>query len=124
MNRPQPSSLALLRGVWLGLYGVCALLPACGASESRLLPATTSWVGNSFGGGKKWVQQDIQATVVTEDGKVYCNVPWDEGGREVGIYKDGNVIGIAQHTHGWSWMGVLSGWFGDAKVGGWQCAGR
>jgi hypothetical protein len=43
--------------------------------------------------------------VVTEDGTVYCNVPWDEAGREVGIYKDGDVIGIAQHTHGWGYDG-------------------
>ena len=105
MNRLQLSSLALLGGVWVGLYAACALLPACGASESRLLAATTSWVGNSFGGGKRWVQQDIQAMVVTEDGTVYCNVPWDEAGREVGIYKDGDVIGIAQHTHGWGYDG-------------------
>ena len=105
MNRLQSSSLAFLGGVSLGLYGVCALLPACGASESRLLSATTSWVGNSFGGGKRWVQQDIQAMVVTEDGTVYCNIPWDEAGREAGIYKDGNVIGIAQHTHGWGYDG-------------------
>ena len=36
---------------------------------------------------------------------LYCNVPWDEGGREVGVYRDGDVIGIAQHTHGWGYDG-------------------
>jgi len=96
----------LASGVSLGLYAACALVLACCASESRLLPCITSWVGNSFGGGKKWVQQDIRAMVVTEDGTVYCNVPWDEGGREVGVYRDGDVIGIAQHTHGWGYDGA------------------
>jgi len=27
------------------------------------------------------------------DGTVYTNSEWDEGAREAGIYKDGNVIG-------------------------------
>ncbi len=38
---------------------------------------------------------------VTPDGTVYTDVEWDEAGREVGVYKDGKVIGRAGHTHGW-----------------------
>jgi len=31
---------------------------------------------------------------------VYNDVGWDESGREVGVFKDGDVIETAQHTHG------------------------
>ncbi|MBH8576759.1 hypothetical protein I8752_27965 [Nostocaceae cyanobacterium CENA369] len=62
----------------------------------------TSWIGNSFGGGKKWVQNNIEAMYIAGDGTVYTNSQWDEAGAEAGIYKDGNVIGLLSDTHGWS----------------------
>ncbi|MDJ0732509.1 MAG: hypothetical protein QNJ47_00230 [Nostocaceae cyanobacterium] len=61
----------------------------------------TSWIGNSFGGGNKWVQIQIDGMYVTADGKVYTNSIWDEAGREVGIYQNGDVIGKAEDLHGW-----------------------
>ena len=61
----------------------------------------TSWIGNSFGGGDKWVQIKIEGMEVTRDGKVYTNSIWDEAGREVGIYQNGDVIGKAEDLHGW-----------------------
>jgi hypothetical protein len=76
---------------------------------SRVTPATnaytTSWIGNTFGGGSKWVQIQLSTIYVTPDGTVYSNSPWDEAGREVGIYKNGDVIGKADDLHGWSRMG-------------------
>ncbi len=74
------------------------------ASTNRLI-YTTSWIGNSCPGGSNWVQQDIKAMAVTPDGSVYAKVPWEEGGREVGVYKDGGVVGIAGHSHGWGYHG-------------------
>ncbi|AFY45112.1 NHL repeat containing protein [Nostoc sp. PCC 7107] len=65
----------------------------------------TSWIGNTFGGGDKWVQNNIEAMYVAPNGTVYTNSHWDEAGREAGIYKDGNVIGIVEDTHGWSRSG-------------------
>ncbi len=65
----------------------------------------TSWIGNSFGGGKEWVQNNIEAMFVASNGTVYTNSIWDEGGREAGIYKDGKSIGIVDDTHGWSRTG-------------------
>ena len=57
----------------------------------------TSWFGNTYGKSSrstgKWVQQDIFAVWAKPDGTVYANSRWDEGGREAGIYKDGDVIG-------------------------------
>ena len=36
--------------------------PATAAEfTSTALPAVSSWIGNSYGGAKKWVQQDIAA---------------------------------------------------------------
>jgi len=65
----------------------------------------TSWLGNTFGGGEKWVQNNVEAMYVAPNGTVYTNSYWDEAGREAGIYKDGNVIGILDDTHGWSRLG-------------------
>ncbi|MBD2436927.1 hypothetical protein [Nostoc sp. FACHB-110] len=65
----------------------------------------TSWLGNTFGGGEKWVQNNIEAMYVSPNGTVYTNSHWDEGGREASIYKDGNVVGIVEDTHGWSRLG-------------------
>ncbi|OUL25662.1 hypothetical protein BV378_14845 [Nostoc sp. RF31YmG] len=65
----------------------------------------TSWIGNSFGGGKDWVQNNIEAMYVAANGTVYTNSVWDEAGREAGIYQDGKIIGMANDTHGWSRTG-------------------
>lgn len=63
----------------------------------------TSWLGNSEAiGGRgtgKWVQNQIFALHVRPDGTIYANSPWDEGGRECGIYKDGKVVGGLEKTH-------------------------
>ncbi|MEG4280886.1 hypothetical protein QUA62_25965 [Microcoleus sp. MON1_C1] len=60
----------------------------------------TSWIGNTFGGGSKWVQIQISAMYVASDGTVYTNSIWDEAGREAGIYKDGDAIAKASNLHG------------------------
>lgn len=79
------------------------------ATDTYTLAATnaykTSWIGNSFGGGNKWVQIQVTDMYVAPDGTVYTNTDWDEAGREVGIYKNGDVIGKADDLHGWGRMG-------------------
>jgi len=79
------------------------LLPIARGQEftSPPLDALTSWIGNSYGGGEKWVQQDIHAMAVLPDGTVYTNVGWDEAGGNAGEYRDGALIRYARHTHGW-----------------------
>ncbi|MBV9868027.1 MAG: hypothetical protein JO316_21940 [Abitibacteriaceae bacterium] len=84
----------------------CLLCFVLAAPQARAdLNYTVSWVGNTFPGAQKWVQQDIHAMWVTPDGTIYTNTGWDEGGREVGAYKNGDVIGKAGHTHGWGYGG-------------------
>ncbi|WP_017656212.1 hypothetical protein [Fortiea contorta] len=65
----------------------------------------TSWIGNTFGGGKKWVQNNIDGMYVAADGTVYTNSIWDEAGREAGIYKDANPVGMLDDLHGWNRAG-------------------
>lgn len=74
-------------------------------SQTPATSYTTSWIGNTFGGGEKWVQNNIEAMYVAPNGKVYTNSIWDEAGREAGIYQDGDVIGALKDTHGWGRAG-------------------
>ena len=73
--------------------------------DSPRLPAECSWLGNSFPGADAWIQQDIRALTVTPDGTVFTNVEWEEGGGNVGEYRDGRLVRYAKHTHGWGAMG-------------------
>ncbi|QLE56525.1 hypothetical protein [Nostoc sp. TCL26-01] len=70
-------------------------------SEVPITTDKTSWIGNSFG-GKKWVQNYVEAMYVAPNGTVYTNSHWDEAGAEAAIYKDGDVLGVLSDTHGWS----------------------
>jgi hypothetical protein len=69
--------------------------------KSPPLEAVTSWIGNTYGGGEKWVQQDIHALTVMPNGTVFTNVGWDEAGGNAGEYRDGALVRYAKHTHGW-----------------------
>ena len=62
-------------------------------------------VGNTFGGKTKWVLQDVADLYVDPDGTVFTNVPWDEAGGNVQEYRDGRLVRIAMHTHGWGYEG-------------------
>ena len=85
---------------------VLLVLPIRGQEfTSPRIEAITSWIGNSYGGGKKWVQQDIRAMAVTPDGTVFTNAYWDEAGGNAGEYRDGELIRYAMHTHGWGYQG-------------------
>ncbi|MBF2066723.1 MAG: hypothetical protein IGS39_20245 [Calothrix sp. C42_A2020_038] len=68
----------------------------------------TSWIGNTFGGGEKWVQNQVIDMYVAPDGTVFTNSPWDESGREAGVYKDGDVIAKAADIHGWERAGGIA----------------
>lgn len=73
----------------------------CAEFTSRPLQAASSWIGNSYGGARKWVQQDIAALCVMPDGTVFTNVEWDEAGGNAGEYKNGELVRYAMRTHGW-----------------------
>ncbi len=93
------------------LIGIGIIFAAIGTttdwatSKTPVTSYKTSWIGNTFGGGDKWVQNNIEAMYVAPNGKVYTNSIWDEAGREAGIYQDGDVIGALKDTHGWGRVG-------------------
>ncbi|MHB1556365.1 MAG: NHL repeat-containing protein [Isosphaeraceae bacterium] len=67
--------------------------------NARPLRYTTSWVGNTFGGGPRWVQNAAESMQVLSDGTLVVGSFWDEGGREVGLYKNGDLDGQLPDTH-------------------------
>lgn len=78
--------LAAVLGGWFGGARAAAPLPR--------LPATVSWLGNSFGGASnRWVQNFFIHTRVQPDGTVNTWSHWDEGGKRFGVYRDGEVVG-------------------------------
>jgi DNA-binding beta-propeller fold protein YncE len=89
----------LVLGLWL------AAAPSPTPAAGQQLQYTTTWLGNTFGGGDKWVQNFIEGLYVAPDGTAYTASGWDEAGREFGIYRDGAVIGKAADTHGWGTNG-------------------
>lgn len=72
---------------------------------SQKLSYTTTWIGNSFGGGRKWVQNFVEDLHVEPNGTLYTASVWDEAGREFGIYRNGDVLGECKDTHGWGTLG-------------------
>ncbi|MCZ8515377.1 hypothetical protein O9H85_23790 [Paenibacillus filicis] len=84
---------------------IALLLASCASFASSAFADTTfvgSWIGNTFGGmDNKWVQNNMLGIYVDPDGTVTANSFWDEGGREVGVYKDGDEIGLLPDMHGW-----------------------
>jgi hypothetical protein len=92
---------ALARLALLGSLSVAATLTATTTAAAPPLTYSTTWLGNSFGGGKKWVQNFAEGMFVAPDGTVYLASGWDEAGREFGAYKNGDVVGKMADTHGW-----------------------
>ena len=74
------------------------------------LDVTTSWVGNSFNGsGGKWVMNYANKMQVHPDGTLITASEWDEDGRNVGIFKDGQPVALIKQYNGagghncWGW---------------------
>ncbi|CAG4888383.1 NHL repeat-containing protein [Paraburkholderia gardini] len=66
----------------------------------------TSWIGNTWGyANQRWVQIDVAAIAVTPEGDVFTNAPWDEGGGEIGHYRDGQLLGYGGESHSWGKSG-------------------
>ncbi len=78
-----------------------------------ILDFETSWVGNSFQGGKhgsmgqgKWVPNNNRDMHVTADGTLYLTVPWEEGGATLSqINSNGEVVDYANGAFGWGYSG-------------------
>ena len=86
---------------WTAILSIGLLLsPATlKAQEPPSLIYSTTWVGNTFGGGPRWIQNFAEDLCVLADGTCVVGSFWDEGGREVGLYKDRQPIAKLDHTH-------------------------
>ena len=93
-------------------YVLVVVLICCISSANADLKYTCSWVGNTYGGGQKWVQNFAEGMAVSPDGVVCLASGWDEAGHEFGLYRNGDVIGGAADTHGWGEGGGRAAAFG------------
>jgi hypothetical protein len=66
-------------------------------------PYTASWIANDGGTQATHVQHWMEYLTVRPDGTVATVAGWDEGGSNVTIFKDGQIIGIptGSGTGGW-----------------------
>ncbi|OCX72940.1 hypothetical protein A6M27_05480 [Acidithiobacillus thiooxidans] len=102
-NRRTFLKFAGLSGVALPVAGIAfyshnLISRAFAGSELSLLHGqySTSWIGNSFAGkgqngSGRWVQDEIVAMTVTDEGTVLTASLWDEAGRCTGLYRDNDT---------------------------------
>jgi sugar lactone lactonase YvrE len=91
---------------WTFLLFAAALGEASDSLKADNLNYSVSWIGNSYSGKDQWVQQDVDGIFVDEDGTLFTNVFWDEGGNNVEQYDEkGDFVRAARHTHGWGYEG-------------------
>lgn len=106
--------MIMLKRAIMAAIGLACLTAAGGAGvpsaqeTGAAFSYTTSWFGNSFGGGpappgtdNKHVQLDVDAIAVLPDGTVYTNSGYDESGLTAGIYRNGDLVGNLDALHGW-----------------------
>jgi hypothetical protein len=80
------------------LICLALLSGGAGAADLEPVPGTVqcSWIGNTFEGAGpngegRWIQNGIDEIEVTPDGTVIAAVEWDEAGRCIGLYRDGDT---------------------------------
>jgi hypothetical protein len=79
------------------VYVFLSILLGIGATAHAQLNCSTNWIGNSFGGNNGssnmlHVPDYLDGMYVTSNGEVYTNGNWDEGGRALNIYQNGQII--------------------------------
>jgi hypothetical protein len=91
-----------------------AVLLGCGYAKAQniypnncyngmLTDYQTSWIANDGGIPRTHVPHNIDALYVREDGLVATICGWDEGGTNVGIWKDGQIVSIPVESGTGSW---------------------
>lgn len=68
------------------------------SDKSAGLDYTTNWIANTLPGdgsgnyAQRHIPINMQGMYVTDNGSVYTNTGWDEGGRAVSIFRDGKLV--------------------------------
>lgn len=109
--RPSTPFRSSFRSRWLAAALGAALFLAGSPAWGAELNYSVSWIGNSLSGQGAWVLQDVEDIFVDADGTLFTNIYWDEAGGNVQQYRDGKLLAMARHTHGWGYEG------GDAVAG-------
>jgi hypothetical protein len=93
--------------LWIAILFTCSIFMNSWAQE---LQVTTSWLGNTFSGANgKWVMNYANKMQVHPDGTLITASEWDEDGRNVGIFKDGEPVALIKQYNGagghkcWGW---------------------
>lgn len=91
----------------------CALLGASHVAAQNIFPNEcyngtltdfqTSWIANSGGTPRTHVPHSMDALFVRADGTVATICNWDEGGTNVGVWRDGKIISIPEQSGTGSW---------------------
>ncbi|NDW09956.1 leucine-rich repeat protein [Dysgonomonas sp. 520] len=71
--------------------------------NGELTDYQTSWLANSGGTPRTHVPHSMDALFVREDGTVATICNWDEGGTNVGVWKDGKIVSIPVESGTGSW---------------------
>ena len=70
-------------------------------ASAQLSNVTNGFIGNTFNGGNgKWVQNYAEELDVASDGTMVTASEWDEAGRCVGIFKDGQPVTLIKENNG------------------------
>jgi len=89
----------------LGVVLICiALLKTSLMAQS--ISCTNSWVGNTGGKHTDHIMHNLENMYVRPDGAVYGITSWEEGGSNVSVFKNGQLIAVPENsgTGGWGRM--------------------
>lgn len=68
---------------------------------------TSGYIGNTFNGNGKWVQNYAEELDVASDGTMVTTSTWDEAGRCIGVWKDGQPVTLLKQPDPndgcWGW---------------------
>ncbi|MEA4976266.1 MAG: discoidin domain-containing protein [Paludibacter sp.] len=74
---------------------------------SQICNLTSGYVGNTFNGNGKWVQNYAEELDVASDGTMVTTSTWDEAGRCIGVWKDGLPVTLLKQPDPndgcWGW---------------------
>jgi hypothetical protein len=71
--------------------------------SGNLTDYQTSWIANDGGAPRTHVPHSMESLFVRGDGTIATICGWDEGGTNVGVWKDGAIVSIPQESGTGSW---------------------